>query len=605
MFKLLRSKAKIFYWVIAASFILFIFLAWGMDFTGSRRGGGNRPSGMIGSVNGVPISAYDWDSAYQNYMARMRQQNPDQNITPNQRANAAQQVWDMLVRDRIEAAAVEQMGLTATSDEILDILKNDPPPELLAQYRDEEGNPDLAAYFSDLSNPNRDWSGVEAYLRHQLPRQKLYQIIVAGATVTDAEIREAYLRQKGRAVAEYIGLRFADITMEEEPTEEEITAYYESHLGLYQRPERVRLQAVHWAKEPSESDREEVRQLTLEIKAEIEAGELDFEEAVSIYSQDDRSAAEGGDLGTFTRDRMVEPFSTAAFALEIGQISEPVETQFGYHLIEVLEQIQEDDAEDQIHARHILLEIEPGEEALASIYEQVEDFRLLALKDGFVAVATAESLQVMAPDPLVEGRDIPGLVNSMEGSVFAFRAEPGEMSPILDNGDAYYLVFVEELIPAGPAPLEEVRRQVEVKVTEDKKREIAEQKLQPAVTAIRAGQSFADAATEFELKSGVTDTITASSNVPDVGYGTAFNTIAMEVPVGTLVPEVATRRGLFALRTLWQESLDEQDYLAQKESLRGMVLSRKQQELSESWFDQKLAQAKIEDFRYDRRSGDS
>ncbi len=82
MFKLLRSKAKFIYWIIAASFILFIFLAWGADFQG--RGARGRPDAgiVVGQVNGSPITAQEWDQALQNYMARMRQQNPDQAAHP-------------------------------------------------------------------------------------------------------------------------------------------------------------------------------------------------------------------------------------------------------------------------------------------------------------------------------------------------------------------------------------------------------------------------------------------------------------------------------------------------------------------------------------------
>jgi len=145
MFKFLRSKAKIFYWVIAATFILFIFLAWGMDVTGRRGGRTTRDTGVVGSVDGMPITAFEYDRAYQDYLGRMRQQNPDRELSANQRAGAAQQVWDAMVRDRIEEAEVHRLDLKATDDEILDILYNDPPPELLAQFKDEQGKPDLAA----------------------------------------------------------------------------------------------------------------------------------------------------------------------------------------------------------------------------------------------------------------------------------------------------------------------------------------------------------------------------------------------------------------------------------------------------------------------------
>ncbi len=209
MFKFLRSKAKIFYWVIAVSFILFIFLAWGMDFQGSQRTRDVRAD-ALGSVNGYAISSRDWDNAYQSQLGQMRQRNPDQPLSADQAARAAEQVWNNLVRDRLVEAEIQRLGLIATDDEILDILKNDPPPALLANYKDDDGVPDLAAYLADLSNPARDWTGVENYLRVIIPRQKLQQLIVAPAVVTDAEVREAFVRQTGQAVAEYIGVIYGE-----------------------------------------------------------------------------------------------------------------------------------------------------------------------------------------------------------------------------------------------------------------------------------------------------------------------------------------------------------------------------------------------------------
>jgi peptidyl-prolyl cis-trans isomerase D len=602
MFKFLRSKAKIFYWVIAAAFILFIFLAWGMDVTGRRGGRTSRDTGLVGSVDGLPITAYEYDRAYQDYLARMRQQNPDRELTANQRAGAAQQVWDAMVRDRIAEAEVRRLDLKATDDEILDILYNDPPPELLAQFKDEQGNPDLAAYRAALSDPNRDWSGVEAYLRRQLPRQKLEQMIIAGATVTEPEVREAYLNQTTRVVAEYIGLKFADIPLEEEPTEEEIQTFYQGHAGLYHRDERVRLAAVAWPKVASESDKAEVRQLALEVKQEIDSGQRDFAEAAAIYSQDGTSE-NGGDLGTFGRDRMVAPFTVVAFSLPVGQISDPVETEFGYHLIEVLERFEENGEVTKVHARHILLRIEPGETTLADLYTQVEDFRERAAAKGLAAAAAVDSLQLLEPVALTAGRDIPGLRGSVEGVQFAFRAKPGEMSPILENEDNFYLVSLIEKIPPGPAPLDEVRAQVIQKVDEEKKLTLAAARLSPAVGAIQMGQSFAAAAAEYGLAHAVTDTIGISANVPDVGYGTAFNAVALEIEPGRLVPEVQTRLGLYALRTLWKSPFDEAIYEAQREQIRNMLLSLKQRELAEAWYQGQLARADIVDQRDTRRTG--
>ncbi len=596
MFKLLRSKAKFFYWIIAASFILFIFLAWGADITGRRSSRDGGSVDVVGSVNGSPITIREWDEAFQNYMSRLRQQSPDQNVTASQRAAASQQIWESFLRDRIEQAEIRRLGLSTSSDEILDVLKNSPPAELLAQYRNQDGTPNMEAYLADLANPQRDWRGVEAYLANQLPKQKLQSMIAARAVVSDSELHDAYLRIFGKAIAEYMGVQLTDLPAGPAPTDAELTAWYEAHRGQFQRPERAKVSYVTWPKKPSASDKAEVRQLALDVKKEIESGQKTFAEAAAIYSQDP-SKDRGGDLGTFDRNAMVAPFTEAAFSLPVGKISDPVETPFGYHLIEVLEQVKEGGVVTKVHARHILLTIEPGEATLSALSDAGQQFLTDADKEGFAAAAKAAGLAVQSPEPASTDKDLPGLAGSQATLSSLARDKPGQMSRLLENDDCYFVMCLDRMLPAGPAPLDEVRGQVAAQVQLERQREVARQKLAAAVALVKGGTSFKDAAAGAGLIAGVTDTITVQANIAKVGYGTAFNTVALDSPVGTLVPEVDTPRGVYALRTTWKSPLSDADFQAKRPELFRQVLNRKQYELLENWYSDRIAAAKIVDNR--------
>ncbi len=600
MFKLLRSKAKIFYWVIAASFILFIFLAWGMDFTG--RGRPQQDDGVVGYVAGVPITSYEYDSAVQNYLGRLRQQNPERELSPSQVARVREETWNALVQDRLEQKAIADLGLTVTPEEILYTLRNNPPPELLAGYTDENGQPDLQRYFADLTDPGRDWSGVEEYLRRTLPRQKLQQLITSGAVVTDAEIRRAWLQREGRAVVEYVGVPYDGIELESEPSDQEVAAWYDSHAGLYWQPERARVSVASWAKEPSERDEQEVRDLALEIKQAIVSGEMSFADAAAIYSED-ATAENGGDLGTFGPTRMVKPFSDVAFSLPVGEVSDPVRTDFGYHLIEVLDRETEGDEVQRVHARHILLKVRPGPETTSRLLETAEQFRDRAEAGGFAAAAEAagDSVQIIGPETVGAGQELPGLTGSLEGSYFALRSTAGDLSPVFENDDSFYLVAVDTLLPGGPAPLAEVRQRVVLGLQTDRKRQLAAERLEPAVGALQMSGDWAAVAQEHDLVHAVTDTIGASSNVPNVGFGTAFNMVALEAGKDQLVPRVETPQGLFALRAIWQKPLDEEAMAEQAPMLRARLLAAKQQDLLRTWYEEQTEQAKIVDQRDERR----
>ena len=415
----------------------------------------------------------------------------------------------------------------------------------------------------------------------------------APAVVTDEEIREAYQRQFGRACAEYIGVRFSDLEDEWEPSEEQILAYYESRPNEIKSQAQGRAKVVSWSRVPSDADREEVLELAMEIKAGIESGENDFAAEAAIYSQDG-TANNGGDLGTFDRNRMVEPFTEVAFSLPVGQISEPVATQFGLHLIEVLEQIEEEGEITQVHARHILLKVEPSEATLGDIYTRADEFRESVNRDDFVARATADSLALIDPELSLS---CPAEVTAIAGCNFVFRAEAGTVSRVLGNKDVYYVVLCEGVDEAGQAPLDEVRSQVVVSLKNEHNRELASAKLAPALAEVQQGQAMAEIAEKHGLAHAVTDTINANANVPDVGYATAFNTLALHASLETLIPQVETMRGVFAMRVLWQEPFDDTLFNTSKESLRQSLLIQKQNELLEAWFNDRLAKADVKDER--------
>ena len=111
---------------------------------------------------------------------------------------------------------------------------------------------------------------------------------------------------------------------------------YLAHQEDYAVPERVHAAHILF-KVDAEGDDATARAEAENVRVRILSGEISFENAARKFSQDERNASKGGDLGIFPRGRMVKPFETVAFSLEPGQVSEPVKTKFGYHLIRLSE----------------------------------------------------------------------------------------------------------------------------------------------------------------------------------------------------------------------------------------------------------------------------
>lgn len=595
MFKLLRSRAKFFYWIIASTFILFTFVVWGAQCNRNPRNTSDVPD-SVGSINGVEITWQEWDNSYKYYLSQVRQQSQTSALTANQRAQAAETVWNGLLRLKLDAMEIKRRGIKVTDQEIIDTLKNNPPSYLLQQYVTPEGQLDMDAYLSDLANPERDWTAVEAQLRATLPSQRLFMELTSDVTVTEEEIRDQFIQQNGRAIAEYVGVNFSDITLDSDATPESLRAYYDAHPDEFVEPEMVVAELVSFPKDASEADDTEVMELTLEVRQEIVSGERDFATAALWYSEDS-SKDQGGDLGTFDRDRMVDEFADAAFSLPIGEISQPIKTQFGYHLIEVLEHFEEDGELKQVHARHILFKVTPSDATIRDIYERAQLFVEDARHHGFAETAADMALAVQRPAATRKGWDLSGLRNTVEGTYFCFSAKPGDVSRAFENDTVFYVVHMVEKIDGGTTPFEDVETQVVTKVDRERKADLARTQLNPAVGAIQMGSSFADAAAEHGLAHAVTDTFSYTGNIIGVGYNTEFNTAAREHPVGEFVSDVETSRGLFALTVLWKSAVDEEAYLTSRESMRQNLLFERQQDAMEKWYETQLATAKIKDNR--------
>ncbi len=600
MFKFLRSQAKIFYWVIAASFILFLGLG-GMTSRGCQAPGTKKfQAGIIGTVNGADITGQQYDYAVRQQRGQMRQQSQNRELNANQNAAASQQAWDSLVQAAIFQQAIEKRGIKVSDEEVLSVFENNPPPELLARYRDENGNVDMNRYFADLQNPAVDWTQQEAYIKASLPWQKLIEEVSAEAVVTDEEVRQEYIRQTGKAVAEFTGITFADLEGDFEATEAEIAAWYQAHPDDYQSPAKARCQVVMFAKEPSEADYDDIHEFMLEIREEIVSGQKEFGEAALEYSEDATSAIQSGDLGIFDRSRMVAPFTEAAFSLEVGEISQPVKTKFGYHLIEVLSQSVDEDTGEvyEVNARHILLKVTAGMDTLDMLRESADDFRNRVDGATFVTTAEAEAMNLMTPPEFVKGRDIPGVPLSLGGSNWVFGSSPGQVSSLFENQDNIYVILAGEIIPAGLSPLADVSSRVTLAVKKDKQLAAAKARISPVVGEVQMGLPMAEAAGNAGISYAVTDTFTVNGNIPDVGYGTEFNKLAMDGEVGVLVPEVATLSGYFALIPLWISTFDQADFDTRRAGIQAALLSRAQNKAVEDWYTAELEAAEIVDLRY-------
>jgi len=222
-------------------------------------------------------------------------------------------------------------------------------------------------------------------------------------------------------------------------------------------------------------DQEDARATAMEIRQRILSGE-DFATLAIELSDDTGSGSNGGDLGWFGPGRMVEPFQDAAFGASVGTLVGPVETTFGFHLIEVTHRATVD-----VQLSRLAYTIDVSVATLNTLQESLEDLRYYADEEGnFTDEAmrreiSIESLQIQ------DGQTaIPGFGQSYAVEAFLRDADTDDISPVIELNQVAIVVHVIEIRPSGYEPLETVEQQVRQLTILEKKRDFQVARLQSA-----------------------------------------------------------------------------------------------------------------------------
>jgi peptidyl-prolyl cis-trans isomerase D len=596
MMEFIRSKAGKF--IIFPTVVFFLlFMVWGIV----AETGQTAPT-ELGRVNGEPITIL----AYQNAIEQLTQQAQEAGggkITPEQQREIRERAWNQLVNDAIMRQEMERRGIGVSNDEIVFAAKNLPHPQLAQQeIFQTNGQFDISKYQAFVAGPQAtdEWlATLEGYYRNLLPRIKLERQLAAGSRVTDAELWRAFQDQNERATVEYVALDLARLAPGQvNVTDAEVRAYYESRPEAFERPRTARLTVAYIPKTVTDADRQAALQRAQQIRQEL-AGGADFAEVARRESQDPGSAAQGGDLGTFGRGQMVGAFDSAAFSLPVNEISQPVQTQFGLHLIQVQERTG-----DQVKARHILLPVGKSEAELAKLDARADSLSDRAERSGMDVAARAVGAAIRRGVSINESLPaIPGVGPAQEALDWAATAEQtaeGGKRPISDvfeNENALYLVELESYAPKGRMTLAEATPQIRRDLVVQKKREQARAAGQKMVAEVRAGRTLQQVAAARGLTVANVGPFARVEPNPALGQANAAIGAAFGVPIGQVSNVVETQTGLFIIRPLQRTPADRKAWEAQKTQQRAGATYQMQQSTLQRWMESARRKAEIVDNR--------
>ncbi len=593
----MRGVAKYIWIFIFIAFVGGFLLA---DMSGLIGQGAVTMSTVVAKVNGDEIPYLALENLTRTLTAQQEQQ-LGRSINLDERQQIEQQAFDQLVTDLLLQQEYERRGIVVTDEEIVEAARFAPPPQFYsAPELQTEGRFDPDKYQRYLASPVARQQGLlsqlENYYRSEIPRTKLFAQLATETWLSDDQLWAVFKDERDSARVAYTALRptpaqIATATV----TDAEARAYYETYKGRWERPGRAVVSLISVSRIPGPADTASVVARLRALRTEITSGRSSFADVARRESADSVSVVDGGALGRGVRGRFVAAFENAAFALRAAQISEPVRTEFGWHLIQATEK-----KGDTLAVSHILLRVRQGDSS-ATVSDRAAD-RMASAAAGtsdpkqFDEVANSLGLLVTQV-PLVDGQTAGYQGRGIGGiSGWAFSGvRANETSDLFDDESGYYLVRLDSITPGGEQPFERVKADIDQALRERKAVEglVAQGE---ALLADARSTTLEAALTKAGLAVDSSRAVTRASFSDELGYSNEAIGAAFGLPVGTAAL-VKTIDAVFVMKVIWRREASREAFLEQRLLQRQRMANASREARVRQFLDNLRREAKIVDRR--------
>jgi peptidyl-prolyl cis-trans isomerase D len=500
------------------------------------------------------ISLTDVQSTVQR-MAR-GQQIPDM-LMPFYQQQAAQG----LIQQRILIEEARHLGITATDADVRHYLHTGPVGAVLFPDGKYIGDQQYAELISEqLHEPVEKF---ESDVKDQILSDRLRDLITGGITISDAEVRDAYIKQATKIKFSYAVLSTDDLRKTINPTDTELEAFFKQNAAKYKNadPESRKIAYIDFTDKelpggkPQVTDAEiqqyyqqnqanyrvdaqvKVRHILISVdpnagaaadaaakaKAQGILDELrkdngkDFAELAKKNSDDPGSKDQGGELGWIKHGVTVPQFDQTAFSQQPGQISGLVRTQYGYHIIQT-EEKQDAHVKTLAEVRDSIVDILTKQKAAQAEQAFAQQIAADAQKTSLAQAAAAHHLSVKTSDFVPAGSNLPGMSDSSKFMAAAFTAQKNGPPQVADTGDGSYAIFqVADINPAHTPTFDEYKSHVLDDFRDQQVTSLLARKANELADRAHAENDLAKAAKEVGATMKTSDLVGRDQQVPDIG----------------------------------------------------------------------------------------
>jgi len=560
----------------------------------------SRLKDAAGIVDGKKLDAARYSQMVQNEINNYRDQNRE--LSEAEVDQLSEQIWQSYINETLIGQQIDQFKLKATDNEIYEVLVKN-PPQILMQNEAflTDGQFDYQKYLNAINNPQgNEWQPVEEYLRSYLPFEKMQYLIESLAMVSDAEITEDITLAKTTADFTALVVPYAIVARDTFAiTKNEIKKYYDSNRKNFHVSETRTLDYVVFDTKPTPADTFAAVQQINAIRERLGRGE-DFATLASENTEDPSGAANGGDLGWFGKGQMVPEFDNVAFSLGKGQVSRPVYTQYGVHLIKV-EDKRNQNGQPEVKARHILIKIKTGPETMENIRSQANLFAFDANEYGFAAAADSMKLTVRNTGSIAKDARYISYFGPFPAAVrFAYSDVPvGSVSEVLNYENGITVMSLKEIKKEFYRPLDEVTEQIKNILTGEKRTARLKDIGDEIYTQVGQDDQFDNILTKYPACK--IDAYTAQAvNVPlkNVQRSAAVTGTLLALKPGQISkPVMIANHTVVIIRMNARQDVKPEDIAAEKESTRNRLMNQKKNMIYNEWIAALKSQVKIVDNR--------
>jgi peptidyl-prolyl cis-trans isomerase D len=493
------------------------------------------------------------------------------------------QAAQALIQREVLVLEANRLGLQVSDADLRRALQTGPFAQVLfpgGQFIGEDKYADFVQNYFRTSIQD-----FETQVKKEIEISRLQAMVTGGVTVSDQDVRNAYLEQGTKIKFDYAVISSEDLRKQINPTDAELQAffkqnaarykdaipetrklayialkptdlpsagppvsneqieqYYQSHQKDFQVPEEAQVRHI-LIKVPAGADAKTdaaAKQKAEDLLKQIKGG-ADFAALAKANSDDPGSKEQGGELGEIQRGVTVPEFEKTAFSLQPGQVSDVIKTQFGYHIIKVEgRQTAHLKPLDEVKAQILATLTRQQEADQQAGYAQ--QLSTEAAKNGLAKTAEAHHLEVVTTDYVQQSSVLPGLPDGTKLLSLAFSAKPGGAPQVSSVGDGFAVFQVEDVKAAHAPTFDEWKSHLADDFREQQLPQLLARKTNELADKAHAENNLAQAAKELGATVKTSDLVGHTGQVPDIGDLSTSGSELFDLKVGQISKAINTGR---------------------------------------------------------------